>query len=464
MADLITELESLRAENARLKEELKLHSVVEKRSVSSPGNLIGKDEDGGGNACPAPSWRAGLSHNLTAAQIQRYSRQLLLPSFGVEAQEHLCKGSVLIVGAGGLGSPVALYLAACGIGFLGIMDPDRVELHNLHRQVIHNEASVGEPKVMSASRTCSAINLSIKVIEYPFGLHARNALDIIPQYDVVVDASDNVATRYLVSDACVVANRPLVSGAALGMEGQLTVYNHSKGPCYRCLFPTPPPQAACQRCSDAGVLGVVPGIVGTFQALEVIKILSKVGEPLSSRMLILDALSSRIHTVKLRGRNAQCVACGGSPEINRSTLPNFDYESFASSPMSDAAPPRQQVLGEDQSITCREYHELVVRAHKEHVLLDVRDQHQYIIASLPDSLNVPFDKLLEKLDTVRIASKKQELPDAGENLPVYVICRRGNDSQEAVQVLRNAGFNSVYDITGGLQSWVQEVDATFPTL
>jgi len=211
------------------------------------------------------------------------------------------------------------------------------------------------------------------------------------------------------------------------------------------------------------VLGVVPGIVGTLQALEVIKILSKVGEPLSSRMLILDALSSRIHTVKLRGRNAQCVACGGSPEINQSTLPNFDYESFASSPMSDAAPPRQQVVGEDQSITCREYHELV-RARKEHVLLDVRDQHQYIIASLPDSLNVPFDKLPEKLDTVRIASKKQKPDDEGENVPVYVICRRGNDSQKAVQVLRSAGFNSVYDITGGLQSWVQEVDATFPTL
>lgn len=170
-------------------------------------------------------------------------------------------------------------------------------------------------------------------------------------------------------------------------------------------------------------------------------------------MLILDALSSRIHTVKLRGKNAQCVACGGSPEINHATLPIFDYERFASSPMSDAAPPREQVVGEDQSITCREYHELV-RGKKEHVLLDVREKNQYIIASLPDSLNVPLDKLPANLDTVRVAG----------NVPVYVICRRGNDSQQAVQVLRCAGFNSVYDITGGLQSWVQEVDATFPAL
>ena len=235
-----------------------------------------------------------------------------------------------------------------------------------------------------------------------------------------------------------------------------------QGPCYRCLFPTPPPQAACQRCSDAGVLGVVPGIIGTFQALEVIKILSKVGEPLSARMLILDSLSSRIHTVKLRGKNPQCVACGGSPEINYSTLPNFDYEGFSSAPMSDATPPRQQVIGEDQSITCQEYHKSV-EGRKAHVLLDVRNQHQYIIASLPDSLNVPFDELPDKLDTIRSAVKKHE-PDGGENVPVYVICRRGNDSQQAVEVLRSAGFNSVYDITGGLESWVQEVDSSFPAL
>lgn len=252
-----------------------------------------------------------------------------------------------------------------------------------------------------------------------------------------------------------------LSFSNIGMANAL-IWMQLQGPCYRCLFPTPPPQAACQRCSDAGVLGVVPGIVGTFQALEVIKILSKVGEPLSSRMLILDSLSSRIHTVKLRGKNAECVACGGSREINNSTLPIFDYEGFSSSPMSDAAPARQQVVGEDQSITCREYHKSV-EGHEAHVLLDVRDQHQYNIASLPDSLNVPFDKLPEKLDTVRSAAKKRA-PDGGENVPVYVICRRGNDSQQAVQVLRSAGFSPVYDIAGGLQSWAQEVDPTFPAL
>nr|XP_024356805.1 adenylyltransferase and sulfurtransferase MOCS3-1-like isoform X2 [Physcomitrium patens] len=479
MADFTLELEALRVENARLKEKLKQHLLVEDMLLPSSSNLpravIGMNREGGENACPAPPWIAGLSHSLTAAQIQRYSRQLLLPSFGVKAQENLCKGSVLIVGAGGLGSPVALYLAACGVGCIGIMDPDRVELHNLHRQVIHNEASVGETKVSSASRTCLAINSSVKVVEYPFGLDARNALDIMAQYDVVVDASDNVATRYLVSDACVVANKPLVSGAALGMEGQLTVYNYLKfqfckalkfiqlqGPCYRCLFPTPSPQAACQRCSDAGVLGVVPGIVGTFQALEVIKVLTKVGEPLSARMLILDALSSRIHTVKLRGKNTQCVACGELPQITHITLPNFDYEKFAASPMSDGTPPREQVVGEDQSITCTDYNKLV-RGHKSHVLVDVREKHQYDIASLPDSLNIPYAKLPQQLDTIRAAAQKHK-HEGDEDMSVYVICRRGNDSQRAVQDLRSAGFNLVYDITGGLLSWAQDVDSTFPAL
>ncbi|CAM5998977.1 unnamed protein product [Sphagnum balticum] len=219
---------------------------------------------------------AGARQSLSGLEIRRYSRQLLLPSFGVEAQQKLAKASVLVVGAGGLGSPVLLYLSASGVGCLGIMDPDSVELHNLHRQVIHSEASVGELKVKSAAATCLAINSSLQVIllcdddiaaqvrEYAFALEAANALEVISDYDIVVDASDNVATWYLISDACIVANKPLVSGAALGMDGQLTVYNHAQGPCYRCLFPIPPSQSACQHCANAGILGVVPGIVGTI--------------------------------------------------------------------------------------------------------------------------------------------------------------------------------------------------------
>lgn len=232
-----------------------------------------------------------------------------------------------------------------------------------------------------------------------------------------------------------------------------------QGPCYRCLFPVPPPQAACQRCSDAGVLGVVPGIIGTLQALEAIKILSKVGEPLSSRMLILDALSTRMHTVKLRGKSSQCVVCGECPKIDHVTLPSFDYERFTLSPLSDAAPVRQQVVGKDKSVTCREYKQ-VRESQNAHVLLDVRDKHEFAIASLPNSLNIPYTQLSQQTDSFCKAVKS----DVGKEVPVYVICRRGNDSQRAVDVLRSVGFTSIYDITGGLQSWVQEVDPQFPAL
>ncbi|KAJ6301910.1 hypothetical protein OIU77_016090 [Salix suchowensis] len=282
-----------------------------------------------------PSISTGFGHGLSPDMIYRYSRHLLLPSFGVQGQSNLLKSSILVVGAGGLGSPALLYLAACGVGQLGVVDHDVVELNNMHRQVIHTEAYIGQPKVKSAAASCRSINSTIQIVEHQEALRTSNALEILSQYDIIVDATDNAPSRYMISDCCVVLGKPLVSGAALGFEGQLTVYNHNRGPCYRCLFPTPPPTTACQRCADSGVLGVVPGIVGCLQALEAIKIASAVGEPLSGRMLLFDALSARIRIVKIRGRSLQCEVCGENSAFTRQQFKDFDYEKFTQSPLSE---------------------------------------------------------------------------------------------------------------------------------
>ncbi|XP_078157581.1 adenylyltransferase and sulfurtransferase MOCS3-2-like isoform X2 [Carex rostrata] len=344
---------------------------------------------------------------LSAQMIYRYSRQLLLPDFGVQGQCKLSQSRVLVIGAGGLGSPVAMYLASCGVGCIGIVDGDTVELNNLHRQIIHTEAYIGKPKVQSAAAACRAINSSVK---------------------------------------------PLVSGAALGLEGQLTVYNHKGSPCYRCLFPTPPPSAACQRCSDSGVLGVVPGVIGCMQALEAIKIAADVGEPLSGRMLLFDALSARIRIVKLRGRSSACTICGENSSFTKEEFERFDYENFTQSPMSDRTRPKLSLLPESARITIKEYKEVLDKSER-HTLLDVRPVHQFKITSLPNSVNIPLSDL------------EKELPKLGSMLSdssLYVICRRGNTSQTAVQLLHQKGFFSAKDIIGGLESWAQEIDPKFP--
>ena len=265
-----------------------------------------------------------------------------MPSFFgnfLAAQARLCNGSVLIIGAGGLGSPAAIYLAAAGVGRIGIVDRDTVELSNIHRQIIHTEASVGIHKADSAANTMKSINSSIIIETFKEGFTTENGVELVKQFDVIVDASDNAPTRYLISDACSVAKRPLVSGAAIGTDGQLTVYCHGDdGPCYRCLFPIAPPAQNCARCVDAGVLGVVPGIIGTMQALEAIKILSGVGQPMSRKLLIMDSLSSRFHVVTLRAKSVACIACGEKPEITAENLKEYDYAGFTGQAPNDAAP------------------------------------------------------------------------------------------------------------------------------
>ncbi|KAL7600112.1 hypothetical protein Lser_V15G20952 [Lactuca serriola] len=398
-----------------------------------------------------------FGHDLTPDMIYRYSRQLLLPSFGVQGQSNLLKSSILVIGAGGLGSPALLYLAACGVGRLGMVDHDVVELNNLHRQIIHGEAYIGRSKVESAAAACRSINSTIEIIEHREALRTSNALEIVSKYDIVIDATDNAPSRYLISDCCVLLGKPLVSGAALGLEGQLAVYNYNGGPCYRCLFPTPPPTTACQRCSDSGVLGVVPGVIGCLQALEAIKVASLVGEPLSGRMLLFDALSARIRIVKIRGRSLQCEACGENATMTQENFQHFDYEKFTQSPLSPA-PLKLKLLKEDCRISSKEYEE-VVKKGDAHVLIDVRPSQHYKIVCLPNSMNVPLASLEDKLPEIESALKSIDNGNAG----VYVVCRRGNDSQRAVELLHNKGFVSAKDIVGGLESWARDVDHRFPT-
>ncbi|KAK1297244.1 Adenylyltransferase and sulfurtransferase MOCS3 [Acorus calamus] len=400
------------------------------------------------------------SNGLSPESIYRYSRHLLLPSFGVDGQLNLLKSSILVVGAGGLGSPVAMYLAACGVGCLGIVDNDIVELNNLHRQIIHTEVYIGQPKVKSAAAACRAINSSVRVVEHEESLRAVNALDIVSKYDIVVDATDNVPSRYMISDCCVLLGKPLVSGAALGLEGQLTVYNYNGGPCYRCLFPTPPPTTACQRCSDSGVLGVVPGVIGCLQALEAIKIASVIGEPLSGRMLLFDALLSRVRIVKLRGRSLQCKACGEDSIFTHQLFQNFDYEDFTQFSLSDASRMNLSLLPETARVSSKDYKEKLEN-DEPHVLVDVRPAHHFKITALPKSMNIPLSTLGVELPTISSALSKLE-ESSGSPASLYVICRRGNDSQRAVEYLRNNGFTSVWDIIGGLESWAAEVDSNFP--
>ncbi|TQD84702.1 hypothetical protein C1H46_029725 [Malus baccata] len=359
-----------------------------------------------------------------------------IPSVG---QSKLLKSSILVVGAGGLGSPVLLYLAASGVGRLGVVDHDVVELNNMHRQIIHTESFIGQPKVKSAAAACHS-------------------------YDIIVDATDNAPSRYMINDCCVVLGKPLVSGAAVGLEGQLTVFNYNGGPCYRCLFPTPPPTTACQRCSDAGVLGVVPGVIGCLQALEAIKIASAVGEPLSERMLLFDALSGRIRNVKIRGRSPQCVVCGVKAPFSKQQFQEFDYENFTHSPLTPL-PLKLNLLQPDSRINSKEYKEKLVSGEA-HVLVDVRPEHHFKIVSLPNSLNIPLPRLEARLPEITSALKEKEDQrgtDSGSGGQVYVICRRGNDSQRAVQYLQKMGFTSAKDIIGGLEGWAHEVDPNVPT-
>ncbi|XP_072314053.1 adenylyltransferase and sulfurtransferase MOCS3 [Eucyclogobius newberryi] len=403
---------------------------------------------------------------LNNEEIMRYSRQLILPEFGVQGQLNLSRSSVLVVGCGGLGCPLAQYLAAAGIGRLGLLDYDEVELSNLHRQVLHGEENQGQAKALSAAYSVQRLNPTVECVPYHLQLSSENALQLIQQYDIVADCSDNVPTRYLVNDACVLSGKPLVSASALRMEGQLTVYNYSGGPCYRCLYPVPPPPETVTNCSDGGVLGVVPGIMGCVQALEVLKIASGRGSSCGQQLVMFDALETRFRSIKLRPKQAKCAVCGENPSVTQLV----DYETFCGSAATDKCQ-KLSLLSKDQRITAKEY-KTVLDSTDPHLLLDVRPNVEVDICHLPSSLNIPLSSLEErKSDQIqllrdRISQLKQQMVGDCQP-PVFVICKLGNFSQKAVQVLEEMSGSEVdrikvKDICGGLMAWANTVDPAFP--
>ena len=382
---------------------------------------------------------------LTPEETLRYHRQIILPQVGLEGQARLKEASVLLVGAGGLGSPVALYLAAAGVGRLGIVDGDVVELSNLQRQVLHDTPSVGRSKTESAHQRIRRVNPDVTVAEYPVRLDSSNALEVMEGWDVVVDGSDNFPTRYLVNDACVLLGMPFVYGAIFSFEGQVSVFGLGGGPCYRCLFRDPPPPEAVPTCAEAGVLGVLPGLVGTIQATEAIKLLLGEGNSLAGRLLLVDTLPMEFREVEVR-RDPDCVVCGDQPSVT--TL--IDYERFCggvTTPLA-AAPELQRVPEIDvEELRSR------LGSGKSPVILDVRETHEWRISNLGPygAKLVPLGRLQEVVDEL----------DPDQDLVVY--CRSGYRSAIAVQQLASVGFDRAINLRGGINEWARRIDPSLPT-
>lgn len=378
---------------------------------------------------------------LSNDEILRYSRHLILPEVGLEGQRRLKAARVLLVGAGGLGSPAALYLAAAGVGTLGLVDFDVVDLTNLQRQVLHGTRDVGRPKLASARDRIRDINPNVAVELFETRLTSANALEIVREFDVVIDGADNFPTRYLVNDACVLTGRPNVYGSIFRFEGQASVFATRDGPCYRCLFREPPPPGLVPSCAEGGVLGVLPGLVGTIQATEAIKLILKVGESLIGRLLLVNALSLRFRTVTVR-RDPTCRLCG-THEID--TL--IDYEDFCGLRRAQAeelaAPPLRE-------LTPTELVQKLARGD-DLDLIDVREPHEYAIARIDGSRLIPLGTLTEA-----IASLERERE-------IIVHCKSGGRSARAVRFLQDVGFRNVWNLAGGITRWSAEVDSSIPT-
>ncbi len=376
--------------------------------------------------------------SLSNEEIARYSRHLIMPEVGMEGQRRLKQGSVLLIGAGGLGSPLALYLAAAGVGHIGLVDFDVVDSSNLQRQIVHGTSTVGLSKTESARRRLLDLNPHIEVSVYETQITSVNAFDLMRPYDVIVDGTDNFPTRYLTNDASVLLGKPNVYGSIFRFEGQATVFApQAGGPCYRCLYPEPPPPGLVPSCAEGGVLGVLPGVIGAIQATETIKLLTGIGEPLIGRLMLYDALSMRFRELKLR-RNPNCPVCGENPTVT--TL--IDYEQFCG--ITREAPS----IGGQYVITPLELANWL-QADNRPFLLDVRNPYEVAIASIPgtDRL-IPIDQLPERI---------HELDSARE---MVVYCRSGVRSARAVELLKQAGFRKIKNLEGGILRWSDEVDPT----
>ena len=374
---------------------------------------------------------------LTNDEIRRYSRHLILPEVGLAGQKKICSTSVLCIGAGGLGSPIAMYLAAAGIGKIGLVDFDVVDFSNLQRQIIHGTEDVGRLKTESAKETINSINPNCEVVIHNTRISSENALDIIGQYDIVVDGTDNFPTRYLTNDACVLLKKPNAYGSIFRFEGQASVFApHLGGPCYRCLYPEPPPPGMVPSCAEGGVLGVLPGIIGCIQATEILKLALGKGSSLVGRLLLFNALDMNFRELKLR-RDPQCPLCGEHPTITRL----IDYEQFCGIP----AEPAVTALNPDE-VTVQEMKRALTDPKLGIKVIDVREQDEYQIAHVDGVPLIPLNSL------------PQRFTELDPNQTLYIHCKSGVRSLKAVKFLQEQGFNYAKSVKGGINAWSDEID------
>ena len=356
--------------------------------------------------------------------MNRYSRQIILPELGLEGQRKLANAAVLIVGAGGLGSPTSLYLAAAGVGQIGLVDFDRVDVTNLHRQILYGTSDVGRPKLEAASERLRDANPEVSIETHDARLTSQNALDILANYDVVIDGTDNFATRYLVNDACVILGKPNVYGSVFRFDGQVSVFSTADGPCYRCLYPDPPPPHLVPSCAEGGVLGVLPGVIGTLQATEAVKLITGIGETLAGRLLLFDAMRMSFRVLRVPKR------CSEHAAITKL----IDYEEFCN--------PVQE-----QTVTPEQVSERIARG-EEVVLIDVREPYEWNVGHIESAQHIPMQQIPRRLD---------EIPREAE---VIMICRSGSRSAQVQHYLQQQGFTNVKNLVGGMQRWAREVDSS----
>ncbi len=382
-----------------------------------------------------------LNVELSHEEIRRYSRHLLMPEVGLEGQKKLKAASVLIVGTGGLGSPVSMYLAAAGVGRIGLVDHDVVDYTNLQRQIVHGTSSLGQDKVVSARNRLLDINPDIRVDAYHELLTSKNALRIAEPYDLILDGTDNFPTRYLINDLCVLTGKPHVYGSIFRFEGQVSVFWAKRGPCYRCLFPDPPPPGMVPTCAEGGVFGVMPGTIGTLQATEALKLILGIGQPLIGRILLCDALTPSFDEVRLN-KNPSCRICSEHPDITGL----IDYDAFCGVPGGGQEEGR---LAQQWEIEPRELADRLARGESLR-LIDVREPHELEIARIEGAELIPLGSL---------AARMHELDSAQE---IVLFCRSGTRSARALQLLAGAGFRRLKNLRGGVNAWAKEVDPTLP--
>jgi len=374
-------------------------------------------------------------------EIRRYSRHLILPEVGLAGQKKICSTSVVCIGAGGLGSPIAMYLAAAGIGKIGVVDFDTVDFSNLQRQIIHGTADVGRSKAESARDTIKRINPNVEVILHNTRITSENALDILAQYDIVVDGTDNFPTRYLTNDACVLLKKPNVYGSIFRFEGQASVFApHLNGPCYRCLYPEPPPPGMVPSCAEGGVLGVLPGIVGTIQATEILKLALGKGSSLIGRLLLFNALEMKFREVRLR-RDPKCPLCGENPTITKL----IDYEMFCG-----ITPPPATPASNPDEVTVQDMEKALEDPKLGILVIDVREQDEHQIAHINGVPLFPLSVL------------PQQFTELNPNQQIYIHCKSGVRSLRALQFLREQGFKYVKSVKGGINAWSDEIDHNVP--